>query len=67
MQLVDHMPGAEVAEDPLLLVGQHVEDADRRFGELAGEVAAAPAGLPEGASIQFSDDIDILEGHRPQQ
>ena len=67
VQLIDHMPGAEIAENTLPLLGENVEDTDRRLGQLAGEVAPAPAGLTESAAIEVGHGVKIIERHRSEQ
>ena len=66
MQLVDHVPGTEVAEDPVLVVGEHVEDADWRVHQLSGEVPPTPSRLAEGAAVELNHDVNVFESHRPQ-
>ena len=55
------------AEQALLSVDEHVEDADRGFADFADEVTSAPGRLAEGASIQGGDGVHIVDGHRSEQ
>ncbi len=76
LQLIDDVPGSEVAQQGRIGPGgigqggvglggirQDIEDADRRVADFANEVSSAPAGFTEGALIQRGHFIDICERH----